>query len=207
MDEKMLQERYRRLMERSDATGGQPAVSLDTLEALAEDRLQGGERLAALDAVLADPAARTEFEFLREIARERPRVAPRRTTSLAAAAVLVAVAGGLIWKASSPVGPDPLRGPDSGVLLVSPGPGASLAPGDTLLWRPVPGALRYTVEVVTGEGDVAYRAETADTLVVVTMPAGTAWPSGAGQWWVTPSAGGSAGRRSTPHPIVLTPPR
>jgi hypothetical protein len=71
-------------MERRVTAGGS-SVPLETLEALAEDRIRGPERIAALEAVYADPAARAEFEFLREIARERPGPASRSFVWRAAA--------------------------------------------------------------------------------------------------------------------------
>jgi hypothetical protein len=201
MDDPTLRSRYRQLMERRQATGGS-SIPLETLEALAEGRLDDDERIAALEAVYSDPAARAEFEFLREIARERPRTADRRVVWLAVATLIVVVGGGLLWRASSPAGPDPLRGPDAVVTLLVPAAGASLAVGDSLAWRPTPGALRYTVEIVTDAGEVAFRAETTDTVVVLAAPAGK-MVQGPGQWWVTANLGGTAAVRSAPRRITV----
>lgn len=205
MDELTLRHRYRKLMERRVTAGGS-SVPLETLEALAEDRIRGPERIAALEAVYADPAARAEFEFLREIARERPGPAGRGFVWRAAAAIMVVVAGGLVWRASSPEGPEPLRGPEPEVALLAPAVGARLAPGETLVWRRSAGTVRYSVEVVTEGGEVAFRGETTDTTIIVTIAPGTIWPSGPAQWWVTAQAGGNAGQRSAPRRVVLAPP-
>jgi hypothetical protein len=204
MDDGTLRERYRQLMERGQAGAVEPAVPLETIQALAEDRLQGEARLAALDRILADEAARTEYEFLREIAGERPRQPNHSHRWLTAAAVLVAVGGGLLWRASSRSGPEPLRGPGSSVVLMLPEDGAAIAAGDhRFYWRPVNGAVGYVLEVVTQEGEVAFRAETTDTTAVLTASAGRPLPPGPAQWWVIARLGGATELRSAPRRVVL----
>lgn len=199
MDEPTLRNRYRRLMEGRRSTAGGSLVPLETIEALVEDRLPDEQRIAALEAVYSDPAARAEFEFLRELARERPRPAGRNRVWLAAAAIVVMIGGGLLWRASSPPS-EPLRGPDAAVTLLAPAAGTTVAVGDSLVWRPTRGALGYTVEVVTDDGEVAFRVETTDTVAVIAPTR-----KGRAQWWVTANLGGSATLRSTPRGITIAP--
>lgn len=203
MDESTLRSRYRQLMERRRTTAGGSSVPLETLEALVEDRLAGVERIAVLEAVYSDPAAKREFEFLRELARERPERAGRRWGWLAAASVVLMFGGGLLWRASSPIS-DPLRGPEAAVTLLAPAAGATVVVGDSLAWRPMTGALGYVVEVVTDDGEVAFRVETTDTVVAFGVPAGRT-REGPAQWWVAASLGGSASTRSAARRIVLAP--
>jgi hypothetical protein len=200
MDDGTLRERYRQLTDRRRVDGGEPAMTLETIEALAEDRLTGAERLEALDRVLADPRARAEYEFLREIAGARPRPAVRSRRWLIAAAVLAAVGGGLVWRASIPGSPEPLRGPGSSVVLLGPAEGDTVVPGGRLVWSPVAGAQGYTVEILTPDGAVAFRAETSDTTVLFSAQS---FAPGPALWTVAARLGGGAERRSTPRRIVL----
>jgi hypothetical protein len=198
MDEKTLKERYQRLLR--DPGSGPRVVPLEQLEALAEGRLPDQERIAVLEAIYADPATRAEFEFLRELARERPRSADRRRLWLAAAAIVLVAGAGLIWRAGVP-GLDPVRGSGGEVVLVAPAPGVSVLSGDTLAWRPTAGAISYVVEVVTEEGELAFRSETRDTIV----PLAATRFRGPAQWYVTASLGGAATVRSAPRRITLAP--
>jgi hypothetical protein len=203
MDDAVLRDRYRRLTEARQGGPPESSVPLALIEALAEDRLEGAERIEALDRILADPGARSEYEFLREIAAARPRPAMRGRRWLIAAAILVAVGGGLVWRAASPGGPEPLRGPGASVVLIGPADGGTIVSGGRLVWRPVAGAIDYVVEVLTPDGAVAFRSETPDTSVVLVVGAGSSMAPGPALWVVTARLGGSAERRSPPRHIVI----
>lgn len=202
-DDAHLRGTYRRLQDRASNREG-PGVPLETVQALAENRLGGADRDAALDAVMADPAARQEYLFLRDLVRAGPVPAAGRWRLLALAATLtLAVSAGLLIRAVSHRGPEPLRGAGSGTVLLSPADGAALSPGDTLRWRVRAGAEGYVVEVVSDGGEVVYRTETTDTLAAFSPPAVVA--AGPGQWWVTARLGGSSTVRSPSRRVQLTP--
>ena len=60
-------------------------------------------------------------------------------------------------------------------------------------WHPVPGALRYTVEVSAAEGELLFSAESADTLLTVQLA--NVRP-GRHQWWVRAHMEDGSERRS-----------
>ena len=72
--------------------------------------------------------------------------------------VLVAVVVGAFWLGTRP-------GPPAAVDLVSPAEGSRIEGGSTLVWRSVPGAVTYQVELVAGDGRVLLSRETVDTML------------------------------------------
>jgi|SRR5678815_628361 hypothetical protein len=92
----------------------------EIVEALAEDRLDGEDHLEALDWVLADPLARSEYLLLCEIgSARRARADLRSCRWLIAVAILVATGGGLLWGAYSPAGPGRLGSRARSVCLAT----------------------------------------------------------------------------------------
>lgn len=129
------------------------------------------ERLVVLDRALRCPACRRELALLDAVSgggsagAGGARVYPwRRFLPLAlAATVLLAVAVVRPWGS----GGEPLRsGGSGGPALVAPDPSSALdAPQATFVWRPVAGAIRYTVEIIGASGAVLFVTTTADTTV------------------------------------------
>ena len=174
-------------------------------------RREGPEdgRLATLDHVMACADCRREFELLRAIEQGgraagvaavpmRARRAVRLGVGLAIAAGLGAVALLGPWREGrvGDPGPDVVRDATSGVAVVTPAEGATVAPGAlALAWRPVPGARTYTVEVLGADGAVRLDRTTSDTLA--TLDAATLAP-GDYRWWVRARLDGGE-RRSVPR--------
>lgn len=180
----------------------------EAIHALVRREGEESARLATLDHVMGCQDCRADLDLLRTIEDagaaigESAKPSPRRWLMPAAlaASVLFAVVVGRI--ALAPPSGDALRSaPDAGsVVLLA--PGAEMAAGEpvTFAWRPVPGATRYRIEVLTAAGEIAVEAETQDTTVTLNSVGGLA--PGGYQWWVialTPRPG----PRSALRPLRL----
>ncbi len=169
-------------------------------------------RLATLDHSASCAACLRELELLRAIhvaesqtarAHVFARPALRGWTALAAT-VVVMVGGGLVVarvmrdRGNAMV----VRGgsSDVGVRLIPPVVSGAGTPA-ALAWHPVPGAVRYAVEVLEDGGAVAFRTESSDTTVTLpALPHGQTY-----QWWVRATLADGSERRS---PLTeLTPQR
>ena len=153
----------------------------EAIEALVARTGSEESRLATLDHVMSCAACKQEFELLRAIhAADRVNTGavlrPRRvmTPWLAAAVVLIAVGGLTITLARTRPGSNPERGSSSAdIALVG-------ALNGTLVWRAIPDAVRYDVEIVDASGATIFHARVADTTAA--LPA--TLPSGSLNWWV-----------------------
>jgi hypothetical protein len=164
----------------------------DELEGLVERRMPEAIRLALLDHVMACAACVREVELLRAVerggvtlARARPVRGNPRLLALAAS-VLVVVGGGLLARrvlAPSAREPEVVRGDSGGVTLVAPSGPVPAGVSVVLRWRPVTGAVRYEVEVLSERDEVVAGGSTVDTLYtlpgVVRLTPGSRY-----QWWV-----------------------
>ena len=183
--------------------------SPEALQALA--RREGSEetRLDMLDHAMRCGSCRAELDLLRSIEQagaETGAASVRRggrrawfVPAALAATVLLAV--GLGREALGPGG-DPVRsGEEAGVAVLAPAPEATAGQPLAFAWRPVEGAVRYRVEVLGGDGEVAIEAETRDT--AVTIEGVARLPAGSYRWWVvalTPRPG----PRSALRPLRLS---
>jgi hypothetical protein len=86
---------------------------------------------------------------------------------------------------------------------MAPRAGGTLVLGGALAWRPVAGAVGYVVEVLTSEGEVAFRATTADTTVAFTGPDAAKLEPGMAVWMVAAHLSGGDERRSVPRRVVI----
>jgi hypothetical protein len=184
------------------------ALSPDALAALVQDTGDDEARIAALDAALASPNTAAELSLLlaakaaAEAAvqadapgslnsvleatkpmvndRSTPRAASmwRRVLPLAAALTLI-VSGGAVWWQGRDT--DITRGGDGlpSVSLIGERVGV-------LLWRPVPEATSYRVEVLDNEGTPIFTTTASDT--VATLPPGFDAPTWS-SWWVRAYSG------------------
>jgi hypothetical protein len=176
-----------------------------TPEALLEALRGGGvedERLRLLDHALACPACGGELALLHAVsgsgdARGAPAArsfAWRRLAPLAAAASLVLATGVVAVARLQERGGVYRAPPDNGITLLAPGDGAPVSAGPVeLAWRPVPGALRYSVEVTAADGLVLFGAESTDTVVTAQL---ATTPTGAHSWWVRAHLDDGTERRS-----------
>lgn len=219
MSDEQLKQAYERAMasRAPDARAGCPAAE----SILALVRREGGEeqRLSVLDHVMACPSCRDDFELLRSVERAGARAAAgetgagatrgrvvgyigwQRWAPLAAAALVVLVVtlgpGRDLWRSG-----DTLRGGVDALALVAPVEGASPSATQVIfIWRSAPGAQRYTLELLTGGGDVALSRTTTDTALAVPLPATLA--TGVYRWWVTATGADGSETRSTTRALRL----
>jgi hypothetical protein len=197
-----LRAAYRRGVLQVDRPG---CPAPDELLALVGRRLPEARRLQLLDHVMACRTCQADYELLRTAAEAADRTAgpvPSRAAgwrrwAVAAAAVL-AVGSAAIWGAGR-LGwsrDEVPRGGAGEVVLVTPNPGARIAALERFVWRPVPDAVSYRLEVLGPGGDVLVAAETADTVLRPAPDPG--WPAGVElSWWVTARLAGGGERRSS----------
>jgi len=203
-DDALLQAAFRRWQASRPPSAERPELSVDELSALVEGTGDDPERIAALDAALASPTTAADLSLLlaaqaaaraavhegtvdsrpplTELStgpmmndRSKPRAAPiwRRVLPLAASLIMVASVGTLVWQGRER---DVTRG-DSAlppVVLVGERVGV-------LVWRPVPDATSYSVEVLDKDGVLLFSATAADT--VAPLPPGFDAPQWS-SWWV-----------------------
>ncbi len=212
-----LERRLRASVAHADAAGDSPSAppSPEALHDALVGRLPEAERVRVLDQAARTAEGRRELAMLRVAlgaaeeswpAREPVRPASwwlRPTTAAAAAALLAAGLGGGMWwrmmhaSPNAPAAADPLRsaGAEARVTLVAPVVDAAAGTTPTLVWRAVPGALGYDVEVLAPDGAVRHAARTRDT--VLALPAAAVPAAGtAYDWWVRARMPDGATRRS-----------
>lgn len=191
-DDERLRRIYRGALDRQPPLAG-PAPTPEELEALAGGRLTGDPATQLLDRVMADPRLQAEFELLRAThVAGRQLSRPLVPRWLAVAAVVTLTASGLLtWRAWRTDGPTVVRGGTT-VALAAPVAAASVAPPVRLVWRSVPNALRYRLEVIDDAGAAIVSTILPDTSLVLAPGQVTAGASY--RWWieVSLSAGGSA---------------
>ncbi len=150
-------------------TGNVPATrdacpSPDTLQAVATAPTGDGSQLVVLEHVATCAPCRRDFDLLRTAyaaapAATRAAALPRWVPAVAAAAVIAVVS--LVTVRS---GDDVVRGAQTGrptVQLLTP---ARIGSGLRLQWHAVAQAVMYRVEVTDRDGNLAFSAETADTV-------------------------------------------
>lgn len=181
----------------------------EALLALVERRGPEAERLATLDHVMACADCRREFDLLRavheagaedEAGRERREVRSWRRAlpaALLAASIIIAVGIGVEHRreASAGGGVEQVRGGAEGVALVAPAAGSSVEATPRFVWRAVPGAARYHLEIVDADGAVVLTADATDTTYTPPRP-GVLLPGRQYSWWVSAIDAGGAQRRS-----------
>jgi hypothetical protein len=159
-----------------------PHPDPDDLADAALGRGSPASRLAAFDHALTCAACRRELDLLRTVAGAGRRTREQQSWTrviLAAAAMIVLAVGlsvagrGLLTRPWRTPVTDEERGTTAedaaAVVLVSPGSSVVAGSAPALVWRHVPEATSYTVEVVSDGGRVVTRLETRDTAL--------AWPS------------------------------
>ena len=210
MDEERLRQIYRGVMASRGRRAGRAAACPDPDAILALVRREGSEdsRLATLDHVMSCADCRPEFDLLRSIELAGAEAGAARTArrswimpAALAASVLLAVVVGRLMLPAVPEDEVVRSGEDGRVTLLAPPPEAATGSPMLFAWHPIPGAGRYRLEVLTGEGEVALEAETADTAIMVQSAADL--PPGDYTWWVGATSAGAA-VRSALRPLRLT---
>jgi hypothetical protein len=164
------------------------------------------ERLRVLDHALKCDACRPELALLRSVSGEpvasesgsRMPLAWRRFVPVAAAASIAVV--GLVVLQQVFNGPDVMRGGAAGAIaLIAPANRATLTSDSThFVWHPVPGAIRYTLEVTAPDGSVLASQETSDTAVVVKLSTAS---NADVRWWVKAAMDDGSEKRSDAREI------
>lgn len=182
-------------------------VPVERILALVEGAGSEDERLETLNVVMKDARLLRELELLRAAVGASREVAGRPVWQghLAKAALLVVALGvGAVWMSSRSGGPELLRQGPSRVELVSPPESVSeLAP--TFVWRSVPAARRYRLQVLTAEGDVVIDESVTDT--TFTPREGNGLEVGVDyRWWVTANVPGGVEVRAPARPLRIRTP-
>jgi hypothetical protein len=209
VSDERLRELYAAALAGRSGAGVHP--SPEAIAALA--RREGPEeaRLATLDHVMECAECRRDFDLLRTVERAgvesgvAGRAAARRSWFMPAAlAASVLLAVGLGRQVLRSTGDDTTRGTgDSGaVVLVQPGLERAAGEPVTFVWRPVPGASRYDLELLDAHGSVAAAAATSDTSAA--PEAARVLPPGEYRWWVRATTSDARTLRSPLRPLRLT---
>jgi hypothetical protein len=195
-----LQELYARRVTTRSVDNRAGCVAPEAILALVRREGPEADRLATLDHVMACAACHREYEWLSAVdeagdaAESVTGTASRRPWQQAlpyalAASVLLAVVAILV-PGRAP-GPEPERGTRGDIVLVAPPAGAIVGGPLTFVWRPVPDASAYVLEVLARDGTVAFTATTSDTTVTLT-DVRPLLPSTDYQWWVRAKGGATA---------------
>jgi len=180
MKDEELSSLYRRALEDADGVPGSECPSPERLQAVAEGEAAHGERLSVMDHVSRCLRCQRDLALLGQVAGTRPRSRPSEGAMwLAAAATVVLAFVGLRvvgpWGGEAPV----YRGDESIVTTVSPRGEVTAAAAGALVWRAVPDATRYEVEILTPDGEVVHVETVRDTTMgapqQVTLPGSYRW--------------------------------
>ena len=209
-----LRDAYTQAVMARQEPGRGACASPDALLALVRREESEEVRLRTLDHAMACLACRREFELLRSIEgaggtgtrRAVEGLRWRRAASVAlAASALLAVTlgpGRRLWDDSR----EPVTRGGGAVILLTPRSLETTAAASplTFVWHAVPGARRYTFELLTTEGAVALERETADTTLTVAAP--HALGAGTYRWWVSAQTDDGANSRSAARALILRAP-
>jgi hypothetical protein len=202
ISDEQLREAYARALEERGRTHRGDCPSPEAMLALARREGRESDRLTTLDHVMSCGHCQQEFELLRALARaggEEGRRAVeqirwRRYASVAlAASVLLAVGVGVEQRFGRD-GADVLRGDADDIALAAPAAEAAVAASSpvVLAWHPLEGATRYSIELLSTDGTLAFSGQTADTTLIVAAPP----VAGEYRWLVRAQAGDGTERRS-----------
>jgi len=153
----------------------------EALRAIAERRASQEQRIETLRHVSRCPQCQRDLALLAQVAAAEPRPTRLAARWLPAAAAAVLVIGAIgVLRIRGPQDPV-FRGGDA-LELVGPSGEVSSAMTATLVWRTVPRAARYEVEILDADGNVVFQGNVTDT--VAPMPPSVA-EAGTYRWRVT----------------------
>jgi hypothetical protein len=159
-------------------------MSPEAIEALVSQSGPEESRLATLDHVMACAACKAEFDLMQSFAGSGT-PGRRFTVPWAAAASIGLLLAAGAWYVSTGArqGSDQtLRGTEAGIELVAP-KGDGTGQPVSFVWRAVPGATRYTLEVFNATGDAVFTTEVSDTSVSMTETTALV-PGEIYYWWL-----------------------
>jgi len=164
MNEERLRELYVAAQARRAAQGEPCGMPFETMMDVLEGRGSEEDRRQALAAIMRNPACREEFELLRSASRAS-RGIPRPVTPAGGGRWLAGVAAlvGAALAAAALLGRGGLRRAADEVPLLAPAEGAEVTLPASFSWRPVPGALDYTLQVVRRGGESVLAVTLQDT--------------------------------------------
>ena len=177
---------------------GPDCPSPEVLLAAARGEGPEGERIRVLNHALSCAGCRPELALLSSVSEPtRQSVSftdrlQRRAIPIALAATLLLAVGvaSLVRRNESAT----VRGGTSDVVLAAPADGQRVGNEVvTFVWRPVAGALRYTLEVSAADGTITHSAQTTDTVAVGPAPR---LAPGEQRWWVRARMDDGSERRS-----------
>ncbi|HEX7050970.1 MAG TPA: fibronectin type III domain-containing protein [Longimicrobiales bacterium] len=203
MNERELQAVYARLLETRAPADRADCPPPEALRALVERDGPEAGRLRTLDHVMGCAHCRPEFELLRTVAATHPPPARSSRTGLAAAAAIALVIGAAtIWRLGDGA-PEVMRGAGDVVETVAPAGALRRAP-TAVVWRAVPEALRYEVEIADDEGGAVFSATTRDTAAAIPTASGLT-PGTDYFWWVEAVLADGRRLRSEPRRFSIRP--
>jgi len=182
----MNDERLREASQRGLPTGDDRAplddLGAERIRKLVEREGSDEERLHTLDTLLSSRGGRAELDIVLAAARAaRPVRRVPRWVGLAAVALLAVGIPTAIWLGRP--APEPVRGGDSPIRLVTPVGAEPTGRPAEFVWRSLAGAERYTLIVVDTAGRDVFVSETTDTAVQVPDSV-TLAPGETYLWWV-----------------------
>ncbi len=202
MSDEMLGELYRRMLARSRPSGRDDCPSPEALRAVAEREATAEERLGIMEHVSACADCQRELALLGQVAdtvRRSRRPMPAWWLAAAASVVLAFLGGRTLLTRN---GEEPVvRGEAPRVTLVSPSGAVGAGSAAALVWRAVPNAARYEVEVLGPEAELVQSATVRDTVV----PLGGGLEPGVEYRWRVTAVRGDGTRVESPLlPFTLT---
>jgi hypothetical protein len=180
MNDHQLRAAYPALIRRP-ATGRNGCATPEALDALALRRGSEAERLATLNHAMTCTDCRRELDLLRAVERAAPEPAWRPRVFALAATLMLAAGAALVWRATRPADGGPLRGEAARVMLLDPADGSRVMMPLRLVWRAVPDAVGYRVEVLDWAGAVVATAVGPDT--AAQLPTDALAPSDSAYRW------------------------
>jgi len=213
-DSARLQQLYSRRVAQRGAAGDASHVSPEAILAVIRREGSEEERLATLEHVMSCAECHREYEWLsavNEAALEaeggagaaRGRSWTRFAPLALAASLLIAMGTGIaVYRRVRP-GPEVVRGGTGDIALISPADSATVAGSLTFVWRPLPEASRYVLEVQRPDGSVVFADTTSDTTFTLTEP-GRILPEVEYRWWVRETTDGAEPRSSALRELRLS---
>lgn len=171
MNDDRVRRAYEEYVTRARPAGRAACPPPEALMALAERTGSEADRLTTLDHAMACDFCRRDLDLLRTVAAAGRASAPRRWASppllAAAALVMIAVGVGVFLSTRPDVVEPAFRAGGAVVTLVAPVDSVNAGVMPSLVWRAVPGAVVYRVELLGAAGDSVYAATTRDTAVML----------------------------------------
>lgn len=206
-----LQQLYTRRLSERDAERTDAHASAERIVSLIRREGSEEERLATVEHVMSCAGCHRDYEWLKSVDQaatetwrgvEAARPLRRRLPLALAATVLVALGAGLLL-ARLRTGGETVRGDGGEIALVAPGDTAAGLGVLTFIWRPLPMASGYVLEVQRDGGAVAFTDTTSDTLLAIADPEAMLPPADY-RWWVRELTAGAEPRSSAYRDLRLT---